>query len=30
MSDKLYTVEEANGLLPYLAPTLVELREKSE
>ncbi len=30
MSTKLYTVEEANGLLPYLAPTLVELREKSE
>ncbi|MDQ4142475.1 MAG: DUF2203 domain-containing protein [Actinomycetota bacterium] len=30
MSDKLYTTEEANALLPYLAPTLVELREKSE
>lgn len=30
MTTKLYTVEEANGLLPYLAPTLVELREKSE
>ena len=30
MSSKLYTVEEANALLPYLAPTLVELREKSE
>ena len=30
MTAKLYTVEEANGLLPYLAPTLVELREKSE
>ena len=27
---KLYTVEEANALLPYLAPTLVELREKFE
>ena len=27
---KLYTVAEANELLPYLAPTLVELREKSE
>jgi hypothetical protein len=27
---KLYTVVEANELLPYLAPTLVELREKSE
>lgn len=30
MSPKLYSVEEANALLPYLAPTLVELREKSE
>ncbi|HEV2756271.1 MAG TPA: DUF2203 domain-containing protein [Actinomycetota bacterium] len=30
MSDKLYTVAEANALLPYLAPTLVELREKYE
>lgn len=30
MSDKLYTRDEANALLPYLAPTLVELREKSE
>lgn len=30
MSEKLYTREEANALLPYLAPTLVELREKSE
>ncbi|MDQ3985735.1 MAG: DUF2203 domain-containing protein [Actinomycetota bacterium] len=29
-ADKLYTVEEANALLPYLAPTLVELREKFE
>jgi hypothetical protein len=28
--DKLYSVEEANSLLPYLAPTLVELREKYE
>jgi hypothetical protein len=27
---KLYTVAEANELLPYLAPTLVELREKYE
>src|SRR5687768_9222265 len=27
---KLYSVAEANELLPYLAPTLVELREKSE
>ncbi|HET7482148.1 MAG TPA: DUF2203 domain-containing protein [Actinomycetota bacterium] len=30
MEDKLYTVAEANALLPYLAPTLVELREKVE
>ncbi len=30
MAEKRYTVEEANGLLPYLAPTLVELREKFE
>ena len=28
--EKLYTVEEANELLPHLAPTLVELREKFE
>lgn len=28
--SKLYSVEEANALLPYLAPTLVELREKFE
>ena len=27
---KLYTIREANELLPYLAPTLVELRDKSE
>ena len=27
---KRYTVEEANALLDYLAPTLVELREKFE
>jgi len=27
---KHYTAEEANALLPYLAPTLVELREKFE
>lgn len=27
---RIYTVEEANALLPYLAPTLVELREKYE
>jgi hypothetical protein len=30
MSAKKYTVEEANALLPYLAPTLVELRDKLE
>ncbi|MDP9067209.1 MAG: DUF2203 domain-containing protein [Actinomycetota bacterium] len=30
MSEKRYTVREANALLPYLAPTLVELRQKSE
>ena len=28
--ERVYTVEEANALLPYLAPTLVELREKFE
>jgi hypothetical protein len=27
---RIYTVAEANALLPYLAPTLVELREKLE
>ncbi|HEX2056797.1 MAG TPA: DUF2203 domain-containing protein [Actinomycetota bacterium] len=30
MTNKLYSVAEANALLPYLAPTLVELREKFE
>jgi hypothetical protein len=30
MSTKLYSVDEANELLPYLAPTLVELRDKFE
>jgi hypothetical protein len=30
MSEKIYTIEEANAILPYLAPTLVELREKFE
>jgi hypothetical protein len=30
MPEKLYTVEEANGLLPHLAPALVELRDKFE
>ena len=28
MAGKTYTVDEANSLLPYLAPTLVELRDK--
>jgi hypothetical protein len=28
--SKRYTVDEANALLPYLAPTLVELRDKFE
>jgi hypothetical protein len=27
---KTYTVDDANALLPYLAPALVELREKFE
>ncbi|HYI45646.1 MAG TPA: DUF2203 domain-containing protein [Actinomycetota bacterium] len=30
MAEKRYTQAEANSLLPYLAPTLVELREKFE
>ena len=30
MEDKVYSPTEANALLPYLAPTLVELREKFE
>jgi hypothetical protein len=30
MADRIYSVEEANELLPHLAPTLVELREKFE
>ena len=31
MSDRrLYSIEEANALLPHLAPALVELREKYE
>lgn len=29
-SPQVYTVEEANALLPHLAPTLVELRERYE
>lgn len=28
--ERIYTVAEANELLPFLAPTLVELREKFE
>jgi hypothetical protein len=27
---RLYSIQEANGLLPHLAPALVELREKYE
>lgn len=30
MAERYYTVEEANALLPFLAPALVELREKYE
>ena len=30
MTGKKYSVEEANALLPYLAPTLVELRDVYE
>jgi hypothetical protein len=30
MPGRIYTVEEANELLPHLAPALVELREKYE
>lgn len=30
MWTKRYNIDEANALLPYLAPTLVELREKFE
>jgi hypothetical protein len=30
VSGKVYSVDGANALLPYLAPTLVELREKFE
>ena len=30
VGDKRYSPAEANTLLPYLAPTLVELREKFE
>lgn len=28
MAERTYTIEEANDLLPYLAPTLIELRDK--
>lgn len=28
MAQKTYSVEEANELLPYLSPTLTELRDK--
>ena len=30
MSDRSYTQQEANALLPHLAPALVELRERYE
>jgi hypothetical protein len=30
MTNDTYSVQEANALLPYLAPTLVELRDKFE
>ena len=30
MDERLYTAAEATALLPHLAPTLVELREKFE
>lgn len=30
MAERTYTVGEANALLPFLAPTLIELREKFE
>ena len=30
MDEKLFSLEEANALLPHLAPALVELREKYE
>lgn len=30
MSERTFTLDEANALLPYLAPALVELREKVE
>jgi hypothetical protein len=30
MAERTYTVEEANALLPFLAPALIELRDKFE
>ena len=30
MEEKIYSVQEANAMLPYVAPALVELREKFE
>lgn len=30
MAERVFTLDEANALLPYLAPALVELREKVE
>jgi hypothetical protein len=30
MAELRYSVDEANELLPYLAPTLIELRDKFE
>jgi hypothetical protein len=30
VSDPAYTLDEANALLPFLAPALVELRERYE
>ena len=30
MAEREFTLDEANALLPYLAPALVELREKVE
>jgi hypothetical protein len=30
VTERVFSVEEANALLPYLAPALVELREKVE
>jgi hypothetical protein len=30
VSEQTYTIDEANALLPHLAPALVELREKYE